>query len=86
MAKKELNIEIGETLYDAIAHVAGVSQAKKLSLKVNINANGTSIPNKIEIDLSEELKGYVHKMFHLIKDHLESKDKPTKEINELKEN
>lgn len=86
MAKKELNIEIGETLYDAIAHFSGVSRLKKLNLEINIHTDGVSIPDKIEIDMSEELKGYVHEILHLMKGNLESKDRPTKEINELEEN
>ena len=83
---KELKIEIGEDLEYTIRHFANVNRMKKLKVEININANGTSIPNKIEIDLSEELKGYVHEILHLIKDHLESKERPTKEINALKEN
>jgi len=86
MIEKELKIEIGETLYDAISVTAhNVTGLKKFEIKVDINAKGASIPNKIEIDLSEELKGYVHEILHLIKDNLKSKDRPTKEINELKE-
>ena len=70
MIKKELKIEIGEDLEHTIKHFANFSRAKKLNLEININANGTSIPNKIEIDLSEELKGYVHEILHLVKDSL----------------
>lgn len=84
--KKELKIEIGEDLEHTIRHFANASRMKKLKVEINIHANGTNIPDKIEIDLSEELKGYVHEVIHLIKDHLKSKERPIKEINELKEN
>jgi len=83
---KELKIEVGEDLDHAIRHFANVGRMKKLKVEININANGTNIPDKIEIDMSEELKGYVHEILHLIKNHLEGKEKSTKEINELKEN
>jgi len=83
---KELKIEIGEDLEHTIRHFANVSRLKKLKVEINIHANGTSIPDKIEIDRCKELKGYVHEIFHLIKDHLEGKEKSIKEINELKEN
>ena len=82
---KELKIEIGEDLEYTIRHFTNVSRMKKLKVEININANGTNIPDKIEIDMSEELKGYVHEILHLIKDHLKGKDRPTKEINELKD-
>ena len=87
MAKKELTIEIGETLYDAISVAAhNITGLKKFEIRVDINAKGANIPDKIEIDISEELKGYVHEILHLIKNHLKGKEKSIKEINELKEN
>ena len=81
MIKKELKIEIGEDLEYTIRYFANVSRMKKIKVEININAKGASIPNKIEVDLSKELKGYVHEILDLIK----GRGRPTKEINELKE-
>ena len=94
MAKKELKLEIdiGETLDDTLTHFANVlPDPKKLKINLNIGAKSikisdSTIPNKIEIDLSEELKGYIYRVLNMIEDHLEDRDGYTKEINELKKN
>ena len=56
MAKKELKLE-------------------KLKIELNVSAKNikildSTIPNKIEIDISEELKGYIHKALNLVESHL----------------